>query len=474
MLDSTVVNVAVHSLSVNLHSDLGTVQWVLTGYLLALAAVIPVTGWAARRVGDKTLYLSTLALFTVGSVLCASAHTVGQLTAFRIVQGLGGGMLLPAGQIMLTKLAGPQNMPRVMAIVGVPAVLTPVLGPTIGGLLLDGPGWRWIFLINVPICAISLILGLRLLPADTRADAGRFDYLGLVLASTGLVALTYGLTQIGTRDSGSRTVWILVAGGALMALFVIRALRIDYPLLDMRLYRNPVFGAASLAIFCLGGAMYGAMILMPLYFQTVRGESAFATGLLLIPGGVGAAAAMWMGGRFTERWGGGVVATVGAVVAIVTTLPFVAMTDRSSYAYLLIAMGVRGLAVGLSIMPAMSAAYQALRNDEINDATPQLNVLQRVGGSIGTAIVAVALQHQLTHGGHSTHAVAAGFGVTFWWVVGISVVAAAAAIGLAAVERIARRHEHRDTERDSSPRPKDGDQALPSTATPVSDHMAQQ
>ncbi|MET9492125.1 DHA2 family efflux MFS transporter permease subunit [Nocardia sp. NPDC006630] len=439
LLDSTVVNIAIRSLSIDLHTDLDTIQWVITGYLLALAACIPVTGWAAKRFGDRRLYLSTLILFAAGSLLCAMARTPGQLIAFRVIQGLGGGMVLPAGQIILAKLAGPQNMAKVMPVLGIAMVLTPVLGPTLGGLLLEGPGWRWLFLINLPICAAAVFAGRRLLPAHQPEEAGALDIAGLLLVSGGSVGVTYALAEVGSSGQASgSSMTVLAAGVVLLVVFVLRGLRIDHPLLDLRLYRNRAFSAAALATFCLGGALYGAMILMPLYFQTVRGQSAIMTGILLAPSGIGAAIAMPLAGRLSQRWGGGITASIGGLVTMLATIPFVVLSADTSYGYLLGAMGVRGLGIGLSMMPAMTAAYQVLGRDKINDATPQLSMLQRVGGSVGTAVVAVALQHQLSRS-HTPEAMAAGFGAAFWWVLGISIVTTLSAVLLALAERPALR-----------------------------------
>jgi EmrB/QacA subfamily drug resistance transporter len=170
VLDTTIVNVALHDLSGDLHASLSSIQWVITGYLLSLAAVIPVTGWAVRRYSARRLYLIALTVFTVGSGLCALASSSNELIAFRVLQGFGGGMLTPIGQMILVKAAGPRNLAKVMSAIGVPIVLAPVFGPTLGGLLLQGAGWQWIFMVNVPVGAVALVLGLRLLPHD---QAGR-------------------------------------------------------------------------------------------------------------------------------------------------------------------------------------------------------------------------------------------------------------------------------------------------------------
>jgi EmrB/QacA subfamily drug resistance transporter len=438
VLDTTIVNVALHDLSLDLHASLGGIQWVITGYLLSLAAVIPVTGWAVRRYSARRLYLIALVVFTVGSGLCALATTSGELIAFRVLQGIGGGMLTPIGQMILVKAAGPRNLPKVMSLVGVPIVLAPVFGPTLGGLLLQSVGWEWIFMINVPIGAAALVLALKLLPHDEAgsSQAGRLDFIGLGLAAAGVVGLTYGLSESETAGSlTSSSVLLPALGGlVLLALFVARSGRIERPLLDLKLFANPAFRAASVVTFCLGAALFGAMILMPLYFQTVRGQDAITTGLLLIPQGVGGGIGMVLSGRFTERMGAGRTSLLGGLFLVLGTVPFVLITADTSFVLIGAAMIVRGIGVGLAIMPAMTAAFSVLSKDQVNDASPQLTVLQRVGGSLGTAIIAVVLQGQTDHAGTAT-AAAAGFAHTYWWVMGVTLIALVPTLLLARIER---------------------------------------
>jgi MFS family permease len=234
--------------------------------------------------------------------------------------------------------------------------------------------------------------------------------------------------------------WIpLVVGLALVIAFVFHALRVAEPLLDVRLFRSPSFSSAAGTTFVLGASLFGAMIIMPLYFQLVRGEDAVMTGLLLIPQGVGAAIAMPLAGRFTDRVGGGRVALVGLGVTLLTTLPFVSLHADTSYAVLGAAMVGRGLGIGLTMMPAMTAAYARLRPQDIAHATPQLNVLQRVGGAIGTALLTVVLQHGLT-GAHTPAAAASAFGHTYLWVLLLTAVAAIPAFVLARAESTEREH----------------------------------
>ncbi|HWD73688.1 MAG TPA: DHA2 family efflux MFS transporter permease subunit [Solirubrobacteraceae bacterium] len=441
VLDTTIVNVALHDLSLDLHATLGGIQWVITGYLLSLAAVIPVTGWAVRRYSARRLYLIALVVFTLGSGLCALASTSGELIAFRVLQGIGGGMLTPIGQMILVKAAGPRNLPKVMSLIGVPIVLAPVFGPTLGGLLLQSVGWEWIFLINVPIGALALVLAYRLLPHDEAGStqAGRLDVLGLVLAAAGVVGVTYGLSESESAGSLiSSSVLLPVLGGlVLLALFVARSRRIERPLLDLKLFANPAFRAASVVTFCLGAALFGAMILMPLYFQTIRGEDAISTGLLLIPQGIGGGIGMVLSGRLTDRLGAGRTSLIGGLILVVGTIPFVTVTAGTPFVLIGAAMTVRGIGVGLAIMPAMTAAFSVLSKDQVNDASPQLTVLQRVGGSLGTAIIAVVLQGQTAHA-KTAAAAASGFGHTYWWVMGVTLLALVPTLLLARIEQRAK------------------------------------
>ena len=437
ILDTTIVNVALDTLSRDLHSPLADIQWVATGYMLALAAVIPVSGWAAGRFGAKRLWVGSVVLFTLGSALSGLAWSTETLVIFRVLQGIGGGMIMPVGTMMLTRAAGPARLGRIMSIIGMPMILAPIFGPTLGGLLIDHLDWRWIFYVNVPVGIVAVAMGMRLLPSvEEGVFRTKLDRLGLALLAVGVPLFVYGLAEIGQSGglAAPQAYGPLAVGAALVAAFVAHALRVDEPLLNVRLFRSASFSAAAVTTFVLGACLFGAMIIMPLYFQLVRGEDAVTTGLLLIPQGVGAAMAMPLAGRFSDRVGGGRVALVGLAVTLVTTLPFIALQADTSYLLISAAMIGRGLGIGLTMMPAMTAAYSRLRPEDIAHATPQLNVLQRVGGSIGTALLTVVLQHGLTAGAHTPAAAADAFGHTYLWVLALTAVAAIPAFVLARSE----------------------------------------
>ncbi|HEY4346829.1 MAG TPA: DHA2 family efflux MFS transporter permease subunit [Gaiellaceae bacterium] len=439
ILDTTIVNVALDRLGRELHTTLADIQWVITGYMLSLAAVIPIAGWAARRFGAKPLYLLSLVLFTAGSALCGIADSSTQLILFRVIQGLGGGMILPIGQLMMARAAGPQRMGRVMSIVAVPAMLAPILGPTLGGLILDNLSWRWIFYVNVPVGVIAFVASLKVLPRADREPAGSLDYLGFALMATGLPLLTYGLAEIGATGhfTGPKVVFPLIGSIVLIGAFIRHALHTERPLLDLRLYRRGTFASASITMFCLGAALFGGMILMPLYWQQIRLEDVVKTGLLTAPMGLGMAVVMPLAGRLTDRLGGGPLALFGVTLTTIATIPFGFIGAHTSILWLSIAMVVRGIGVGFAFMPAMAAAFAALKPHELSDATPQLNVLQRVGGSIGTAVLAVVLARALV-GAHTFGERASAFGTAFWWSTAITALAIIPAIILVRSERRAR------------------------------------
>ena len=462
VLDTTIVNVALDRLSRDLHSPLSTIQWVSTGYLLSLAMVIPLAGWLTQRFGSKRVWMISVAVFAVGSALCGLAWSDGSLIFFRVLQGFGGGLIMPVGMSVLAQTAGPRHMGRVMSVIGVPMLLGPVLGPVIGGLIVDNAPWQWIFFVNVPIAAVALILAARLLKPDQgRAEVGRLDWLGVALLSPGLASLVFGLAE--TETSGGLGAPIasapIAAGLMLIGLFVLHALRTPRPLIDMRMFGSIGFSAAAATTFLLGAALFGAMLLLPLYFQVDRGESALSAGLLMAPQGIGAALVMPLSGRLTDRIGGGRVAMFGIGLMSLATIPLVSVAASTSYLWLALVLLVRGIGLGCSMMPTMASAYTVVRSDQVPGATSVLNALQRLGGSIGTALVAVVLADQTraalgaratSSGGiiqtlspavraHVAGPLASAFGNTFWWALGATLVALIPAGILALTQR----REHR-------------------------------
>jgi EmrB/QacA subfamily drug resistance transporter len=421
ILDTTIVNVALQTLRRDLHSPISQVQWVVTGYLLALGAVIPVTGWMARRFGAKQVYLVSLVLFTLGSVACGLSGSLAALVIFRVLQGVGGGMIMPLAQLIMAQVAGPQRMGRVMGVVSMPAMLAPIFGPVIGGVILQNLHWSWIFFVNAPIGAVALYLGWRMLPRTDSGEAGPLDRLGLVLLPASSAASIYGVSELGSGAAlGSiKVLGPIVAGLLLGLIFLWHARRIERPLLDVRLYANRVFAGASATTFFLGAALFGAMILVPLYYQNVRGASVIDTGLLNGPQGLGALVAMPIAGRLTERFGGGRIALIGVLTLSLSTLPLAFVGAHTSEVLISLVLLVRGLSIGFGFMPAMTAAFAVLRPDQLSDATPQLNVVMRLGSAVGVAVLAVVLQRASAHV-HGTSGLAHAFAHTYWWGLGIA------------------------------------------------------
>jgi EmrB/QacA subfamily drug resistance transporter len=448
ILDTTIVIVAIDTLGREFSTTLSAIQWVSTGYLLALSTVIPLSGWAVERFGAKRMWMISLSLFVLGSVLCGLAWSAGSLIVFRVLQGFGGGMIMPIGMSILAREAGPARMGRIMSVVGVPALLAPILGPVIGGVLVDNLSWRWIFYVNVPVGAVALVLAARLLPTGERSATSRLDVLGLALISPGLAALVYGLSEAGSSGSvaNARVLIGVGVGLALIAAFAWHALHTSAPLMDLRLYRDRTFTAASVTSFMVGAVLFGAMFVLPLYYQVVRGSGALEAGLLLAPQGLGAMIAMPISGRIVDRAGAGRVVPFGVLGVALGSLAYTQVTPHTSIAFLAGSLFVRGLGMGFVMMPAMAAAYVNLSRPAIPRATTMVNIVQRVGGSLGTALFAVVLERHIAAGVpgagggglDSTAGSAAGtpvagaiahaFGSTFWWVVASTLLALVPAV----------------------------------------------
>jgi EmrB/QacA subfamily drug resistance transporter len=397
VLDATIVNVTIPTLGQEFHTSIATIQWVVTVYMLAFAAVIPLTGWLSERFGTKQLWMASLSMFTVGSLLAGLSWSIGSLIAFRVLQGAGGGIILPLGQSILARVAGPRRMGRVMSIIGVPLLLAPICGPIIGGALVSGASWRWVFYVNVPVSAAAILAAVRVLPRSTPTRVQRLDWPSVVLLPGGIAIALYGLAEVGQKDTLASAVPLtaLIVGGWLIAGFVVRALRIANSLIDVRLFGTRGFATSAATNFVVGLALFGVALLLPLYFQIVRGRTPLQTGLLLIPQGLGAACAIVPAGVLTDKIGARKIVPVGVLLALVGTAGYTQVEAHTSYWLLSVWLFLIGAGLGATISPSMAAAYQSLQGPAIGKATSAISVVQRIAGSVGSALLAVVLQRQI-------------------------------------------------------------------------------
>ncbi len=425
-VDATVTNVALNTLEHDLHASVASVQWVITAYLLTVAAVIPVSGWASRRFGARQVYVCSLALFGVSSALCAVAGSLQMLVACRLLQGVAGGMLVPLGQLIAAEVAGPSRMGKMISRIWMFSSIGSMLGPTVGGALLQGLGWRWIFMINVPISLVATIAALYLLPHTPSRPAGRLDIAGLLRLSVGVPAVVFALAQ--AEQTGSlfspSAVAPLILGVLLVADFVRHALRCPAPLLNVRLFARPTFRSSMVAIFFVDISWFGVLVLLPLAFQQLRHASPLTAGLLMAPQGLGTAIGMWLCGRlgdgpFARRLG-----AAGALVLVFTTMLVAGFGPTMSGWAVCLTLLCAGFSAGVSWVPATAVGYFGLARDEISHGSPLVTVTMRLGASFGTAIAAIMLQAQLRAGSGRLDHVQTAYRTSFYWEAGLALVAA--------------------------------------------------
>ncbi|GAA2452200.1 MDR family MFS transporter [Actinomadura vinacea] len=430
LLDATIVNVGIGTLARHFDAPLDTIEWTATAYMLTLAAAIPVSGWAVDRYGGRSVWLAGLALFTAGSLLCALAWNAGALIAFRVVQGLGGGLLEPTMLTVLARAAGPKRAGRTMALMSIPMTLGPILGPVAGGLINAHLAWQWMFLVNLPIGVLAIALAVRVVPAEVPDGAGRgpFDVVGVLLLSPGAIGVMYGLSQAATAGFGApRVVVALVLGLLLIAAYAVHALRSKVPpLVDLRLLAIRPYAASVTVMALVGGVLFALLFLIPLYYQQVRDHGVLAAGLLLVPQGVGAFLGMPIAGRLSDRVGARTLVPAGGAVIALSTLAYTQAGTDGNMAVLAACSVLTGLALGFVGAPTMASVYRTVPAESTPSATGTLYVLNQIGAALGVTVVTLLLQHRMADGSGPAEA----FGTAFWWMVIAAAVLAVAGLAL--------------------------------------------
>jgi EmrB/QacA subfamily drug resistance transporter len=374
----------------------------------------------------RTFGLLALVVFLIGSVLCSVAWSADSLIVFRIVEGLGGGLMLPLFSTMIMQAAAGRALGRTMSIVTLPFVLGPILGPVIGGVILKGLDWRWLFWVNVPFCVVGFMLAWRMVDPDATDARPRFDLVGWLLLSPSLVALLLGLSDSAQPGGFARADALvpLMVGAVLLVAFTGYSLRRGAnALVDVRLFTHGPLASSSALTFLSGAGLYGGMVLLPLYWQDVRGASALSAGLLLAPQGIGALLSRPLAGGLSDKIGARSVAFAGFAIVGIATVPFALATATTNKWYLMAALLVRGFGLATVSIPLSAAAFIGLKRHEIPHAGIITRIAQQVGGSFGVAVLAVILAAALRNlGAHANTAArtATAFDRAFWWAVGFT------------------------------------------------------
>jgi EmrB/QacA subfamily drug resistance transporter len=424
-MDATVINVSLSSLALELHTTLSGIQWVTSGYLLALALTLPLSGWLVDRMGAKALYLWCFAAFTLTSALCGLAWSANSLIGFRILQGMSGGLLAPMAQLIMVRAAG-DRMARIFGFAAMPVLLAPLLGPVVAGELLHFASWRWLFLVNLPFGALAIVLAALFLPSDRHERRPRsLDLIGLGLLSPGVVLFLYG-SERATDPFGLAA---LALSALLFAVFVWWVRRKDDAIIDLRLFKNGTFSAAVVTQFLMMGISYAGQMLVPVFLTRVGGLSPSEVGLLLAAQGLGMMCTYPFVGSLVERLGNRNVSAGGALAALAGTFPFIFLANGGlASAVVAVALFVRGMGLSCIGIPTISAAYASVKREDLPMATTALNIVMRVGGPALTTICAAFLGWRLA--AQTPEPVANAYGAALALLCGFHLVLCAAALRL--------------------------------------------
>lgn len=388
VLDTTVVNLGLSSLQEEFKTIDG-VEWVVTAYLASVGVAQMLSGWSADRFGRKTMFMFSLVLFTVASILCAVAPTLGFLIGARVLQGIGGGLMMPVAMAMIYELFEPHERGKALGYFGIAVMAAPAIGPVLGGSLVSSVGWRWLFLINVPIGLVGFPVARRLLRDTGFREQRPLDRLGLFLSGVGLAALLIGVSKGVSWGWTSPGVLSLVGlGVVLLVSFVRHAVTVEHPLVEMRILANPVFAVGMVAIALLTVAQYSRLVYIPLELGTARNISEFRIGLTMFPSAIGIALTMPIGGRLADRIGARIPVAIGALVLGASFIGLAELTATTPLPVIAGILFLGGLGSGLAMMAPNIVAMNAVEAQKVSQASALSQTVRQVAAAIGIAIIA--------------------------------------------------------------------------------------
>lgn len=419
MLDTTMTNVGINTILKDLDSTVNVMQWVTTAYVLALGLAVPLAGWLLDQVSGKLLQEIALAIFAGGSFISATANAIPALVTGRIIQGIGAGVIITGMSALAMRAAHGQNLGKLMAVVGLPIVFAPILGPTIGGALIKYLNWHWLFYVNIPVVVIAITVTALILPAFSPIKKGRrFDVLGFILITGLFSGIVIGITNYSTDNVfGKLSVLLPIFVGidCLMAYIIYGTRHPQRALVPLKLFSSAHFSAATGLLFLSGLMVNGVMFIMPLYLQNIRHLSVIWVGIYLIAQGAGMLATRSLTGTLTDKYGARWIVALSMLGTAITTIPCIFFTAATPKWVVLLVLFLMGLTRSGIAIPVMSDAYTGLDQKLIPEATVATRMAQNIGGSVATAILASVVQSLVGSNVASTATMTNTYQMAFLW-----------------------------------------------------------
>lgn len=442
-LDGTAMNVALSGFMEEFGKSISVVTWVTTGYALAQAAVIPLAGWLSDRFGAKRVFLISIGLFTISSLFCAFANSIEMLIVFRILQGLGGGMITPISMAIIFRLSPPEKLGAVMGILGIPIILAPALGPVISGILIVNASWHWIFLINIPVGIIALLTGGRKLPKIESQSTAYFDILGMIFGPLAFAALSYGVSEGSADWTSAHTLTGLTVGTVSLILFIAIELTRKQPLLELQVFRSMDFTKGILVQWIAQIAMFGSSFMVPMLLISVKSYSAMEAGFIMLPQTVFSGIFMTISGRLFDKTGARPLLFVGLGVVSWAAFLLSGLSPNDGILKIMLALALFGTGMGLSMMPLNTYLLKAAPPQLVGRVTSLTSAMQQVMTSLAIAGLSTILTTHLANkaAGNSSPSVEIyfdAFGETYLVVVGLGIIGALLALLLRKLNQVSK------------------------------------